>query len=122
MADQQKRYLERVVAAAVSPEMGQALVIIYCRHLCDARARSELRALVGHAPEVLKQFDALDELHAEYPFTKLSQFTIDEELALLYWNHRQQGTAEMMEELRRLCRVRLALLERFDQLDDAELN
>lgn len=115
-------FLERVIPEALSSELGQALVIIYCRHLCEPDFRTQMRRLVAHEPEVLRQFDALDELHAEFPFQRLSRFSFEEELELLYWHNRQLESAEFLAEMRRLCRHEAALLARFDQMDAAEIN
>jgi hypothetical protein len=102
------------------PALGQALVMIYCRHLCEPEVRREMRALVAGEYEVLKQFDALDELHAEYPFGELSRFTLREELSLLYWHNRQLGETEMLEQLRMLSKKDERLLKLFDRMDATE--
>lgn len=115
-------FLERVIPEALSAALSQALILIYCRHLAQPDFRRDLRALVIRDAETLRQFDALDELHAEYPFTQLSQFNLQEELGLLYWHNRQIGEADMMRQLRMLCTERPTVLELFDKFDGAEIN
>ena len=115
-------YLERVIPEALSPALSQALILIYCRHLAQPEFRRDLRALVFRDAETLRQFDALDELHAEYPFTQLSQFSLQEELGLLYWHNRQRGEEDMLRQLRTLCRDDVGILALFDKFDGAEIN
>lgn len=115
-------FLERIIPEALDPALSQALILIYCRHLAQPEFRRDLRSLVTADRETLRQFDALDELHAEYPFTQLSQFTLEEELGLLYWHNRQLCEAVMMRQLRVLCRDNPKILALFDQFDGAEIN
>lgn len=115
-------YLERVIPEALSLALSQALILIYCRHLAQPEFRRDLRALVYRDAETLRQFDALDELHAEYPFTQLSHFNLQEELGLLYWHNRQIGEEDMLRQLRNLCGDRHGLMELFDKFDGAEIN
>lgn len=115
-------YLERVIPEALSASLSQALILIYCRHLAQPDFRRDLRALVLRDAETLRQFDALDELHAEYPFTQLSHFNLQEELGLLYWHNRQIGEEGMLRQLRMLCRDRSGILALFDKFDGAEIN
>ncbi|HEY9723808.1 MAG TPA: hypothetical protein V6D47_17485 [Oscillatoriaceae cyanobacterium] len=110
-------YLEKLIRAALHPPLAQALVMVYCRHVCEPEIRAHLRRLVAHEPELLKQFDSLDELHAEFPFGQLSRLSLDEELKLLYWHNRQLRESEMLTEIRRLCWNNASLLGEFDRLD-----
>ena len=77
-------YMELVVREAVCPELAQALVMMYCRFLCQPQACQALRAMLSDEPEVLRQLDALDELHADFPFTHVNRASLDTELANLY--------------------------------------
>lgn len=110
-------YLEKRIRAALHPPLAQALVMVYCRHVCEPIVRTALRRLVASEADLLKQFDSLDELHAEFPFGQLSQLSLTEELKLLYWHNRQLKEAEMLAELRRLCQDDATLLSEFDRLD-----
>ena len=110
-------YLEMVVREAVSPELGQALVMMYCRFLCQPEACQALRAMLSEECELLRQFDALDELHADFPFTHLNPASLDNELAALYAHNAQLGAADTLRQLRMLCRHDPILIAAFDRAD-----
>lgn len=96
-------YLERVVGEALCAELAQSLVMIYCRYLCHAEARQALRCMMADEPEVLRQFDALDELHAEYPFTPYAASTWRVDLAQLVQHNLELGSELFASQLQRLC-------------------
>jgi hypothetical protein len=110
-------FIERVVREAVGSELAQALVMIYCRRLCQADDRVALRDLLADEPELLRQLDALDTLHAEYPFTQIQGGSLDEELVLLYRHHLALGDHPFARQLRALCGRRPELLAAFDGSD-----
>lgn len=112
-------YMERVVREAVCPELAQALVMMYCRFLCQPDACQALRAMLSDEPEVLRQLDALDDLHADFPFTHLNPSSLDEELATLYWHNVQLDSADILRQMRMLCRHDPILLVAFDRHDEA---
>ncbi len=112
-------FLERVVGEAVSPELAQALVMLYCRHLDHPNSRQTLRRMVHEEAELLRQFDALDELHADFPFAKQEHVSLLDELLLLYRHNAQMGAQPMLRQLRVLCRDHERLLAAFNQ-NDAE--
>lgn len=111
-------FLERLVREALCPELVHALVTIYCKRLSQPQQRAGLRALLADCPEVLREFDALDALHAEYPFTQIAAGTLEEELALLYRHHRPLGNPALLRQLRALCEPFPALTSVFMQMDE----
>ena len=96
-------FVERVVPEAVSPDLAQALVMLYCRHLDHPTARQTLRRMVQDDAALLRQFDALDELHADFPFAKQEHVSLFDELMLLYRHNAQMGALSMLRQLRLLC-------------------
>lgn len=110
-------YMEIVVREAVCPELAQALVMMYCRFLCQPEACQALRAMLSDEPEVTRQFDALDDLHADFPFTHVNRSSLDEEIATLYWHNVQLGAEAILRQLRMLCRHDPILLAAFDRHD-----
>lgn len=115
-------YMEMVVREAVCPELGQALVMMYCRFLCQPDACRALRAMLSDEREVLRQLDALDDLHTDFPFTHLNPASLDEELATLYWHNAQLGATDITRQMRMLCRHDPILLTAFDRHDEAPIN
>jgi hypothetical protein len=111
-------YLELVVREAVCPELAQALVMMYCRFLCQPGACQALRAMLSEEKDVVRQLDALDELHADFPFTHLNPTSLDEELTTLYVHNWQLGSTDMLRQLRMLCRHDPYLLAAFDRYDE----
>lgn len=111
-------YMELVVREAVCPELAQALVMMYCRFLCQPEACQALRAMLSEEKEVLRQLDALDDLHADFPFTHLNPASLDEELATLYWHNVQLSSLDILRQMRMLCRHDPYLLAAFDRHDE----
>ena len=114
---ERREFLERRVREVLSSELGQALVMVYCRHLHDDEAKAALRGLADREPALLAEFDALDALHAEVPFQDLGHLTLHEEIELLYWHQAQQGSPEKAGQLRRLCGHDPSLTAAFDRLE-----
>lgn len=106
--------LEYVVDEALCPELGQALVMIYCRHLGQPEARGVLRRMGADQPALLEQFDALDELHARHPFEELHGNALPEELRLLYRHHAMLDAPKVLRQLRRLAARAPEVLAAFD--------
>jgi hypothetical protein len=90
-------WVEHLVDEALCPELAQALVMIYCRHLGDPEARSTLRGMTGNQTMLIQQYDALDALHARHPFAPLGLESLLNELKLLY-RHIVQLQAEPEEQ------------------------
>lgn len=111
--------LEYVVDEALCPELAQALVMIYCRHLGQPDARRTLRAMAAEQSAVLHQFDALDELHARHPFAALDRGALIEELRMLYRHNVALGAPVVLRQLRRLACRDADLLAVFDREDAA---
>ncbi len=111
------KFVERRVREAMRGDLAQALVMIYCRHVCHAPAKAAMRAMANGEGAILAEFDALDELHAEVPFQDLAHLTVREEIELLYWHQAQLGVAANIGQLRRLCAQDPALTTAFDRLD-----
>jgi hypothetical protein len=107
--------LEHLIDEALCPELAQALVMLYCRHLGQPEARRTLRLMALDEPELTWQFDALDELHARHPFRDLGRDALATELRWLYRHH--HATPRVLRQLRRLCRHEPALVSGFDQED-----
>lgn len=110
-------YVEVRVREAVRGDLAQALVMIYCRHVCHAPAKAAMRAMAQRERALLAEFDALDALHAEVPFRDLAHLSVREELELLYWHQLQQGAWGNVGQLRRLCAHDPALSTAFERLD-----
>lgn len=109
--------LEHIVDEALCPELAQALVMIYCRHLGHPHARGTLRRMAVSQRELASQFDALDELHARHPFAPLGREALDEELRLLYRHNVQLGAPRVLRQLRRLASGEALLIAAFDEED-----
>lgn len=110
-------YVEVRVREAVRGDLAQALVMIYCRHVCHPPAKAAIRAMAQREPALIAEFDALDALHADVPFQDLAHLTVREELELLYWHQIQQGEWANVGQLRRLCAHDPALTTAFERLD-----
>jgi hypothetical protein len=109
--------LEHVIDEALCRELAQALVMLYCRHLSQPEARRTLRLMVLGHPDVTRQFDDLDELHARHPFRELGKDALPAELRMLYRYHLQQPIPGVLRQLRRLGRHDPDLIAAFDGLD-----
>jgi hypothetical protein len=111
--------LEYVVDEALCPELAQALVMIYCRHLGDPEARATLRAMAGEQEMLVRQYDSLDDVHAKHPFAPLGRSALLHELQLLYRHNVQLGAKPVLRQLRHLSRREASLIAAFD-LEDQE--
>ncbi|MDB5099778.1 MAG: hypothetical protein JWM80_4199 [Cyanobacteria bacterium RYN_339] len=109
--------LEFRIDEALCPELAQALVMLYCRHLGQPEARRTLRIMAMEQPELGRQFDALDELHARHPFRDLGRDALQEELRMLYRHHVALDAPRVVRQLRRLCQHEATLLAQFDAFD-----
>ena len=110
--------IEHRIEEGLCPELAQAMALIYCRHMVSAESRAMLRAMAEGRPELLAQFDSLDELHNRHPFEDPGGHALREELQMLYVHHLSRvGASHALRQLRRLGRVDECLIAMFDEIE-----